>query len=131
MLLQSGINLLRALELTRDASSNIVVSRGLETARDEVTRGLGLEGSLRRTRILPPDVVDMVVTAQETGALAENLIYAADIYEEELNNKMRIISTMTEPLMVIVVGSVVVFVALSLFLPYIKLLSLMSGGAGE
>jgi type IV pilus assembly protein PilC len=129
MLLQSGINLLRALELTRDASSNRVVAEGLEAARQEVTRGRGLEAPLRRTKILPPDVVDMVVTAQETGALAENLVYAADIYEEELNNKMRIVSSLTEPMLVLIVGAVVIFVALSLFLPYIKLLSLMSGSS--
>jgi len=127
MLLQSGINLLRALELTRDATSNLVVSAGLQQAREEVERGRGLEGPLRRTRIFPPDVVDMVVTAQETGALAENLIYAADIYEEELNNRMRVVSSMTEPMLVLIVGVVVVFVALSLFLPYIKLLGVMSG----
>jgi type IV pilus assembly protein PilC len=127
MLLHSGINLLRALDLTSDASSNLVVQEGLRQAREEVERGRGLEGPLRRTRILPPDVVDMVVTAQETGALAENLIYAADIYEEELNNRMSVVSSLTEPALVLVVGSVVFFVAISLFLPYIKLLSVMGG----
>lgn len=129
MLLQSGINLLKALELTRDASPNLVVARGLEQARDDATRGRGLERPLRQTRIFPSLVVDMIVTAQETGALAENLLHAADIYEEELENKMRLLASMTEPVLVLVVGSVVIFVALSLFLPYIKLLTVMSGGA--
>jgi type IV pilus assembly protein PilC len=131
MLLQSGIHLLRALELTRDASSNLVVASGLAQAREEVERGRSLEGPLRRTGIFPPDVVDMVVTAQETGSLAENLIYAADLYEEELNNRMQVVSSMTEPMLILVVGAVVAFVALSLFLPYIKLLNLMSGGQIE
>lgn len=129
MLLQSGIHLLKALELTRDASPNLVVSDALDQVRDEVTRGRGLERPLREMRVFPPLVVDMIVTAQETGALAENLVHAATIYEEEFENKMRFLSSMIEPAMVIVIGVVVIFVALTLFLPYIRLLSLMGGGS--
>lgn len=130
MLLQSGINLLRALELTRNATPNLVVADALERTRLEATQGRSLEVPLREARIFPALVVDMIMTGQETGALGENLLHAAEIYEEELETKMRIITSLTEPVMALLVGTLVMFVALSLFLPYIRLLLAITAGEG-
>jgi type II secretory pathway component PulF len=127
MLLQAGINLVRALELTRDASPNRVVADGLEQARVAVTAGRGLEGALRRAEIFPPLVVDMIATAQETGTLDENLRRASEIYSAELDNKIRLLSSLTAPVLVIMVGAVVLFVAFALFMPYLRLMTVMGG----
>jgi type IV pilus assembly protein PilC len=123
MLLEAGIGLLRALELTRDSAFNKVVFRGLEQARQEITAGRDLEVPLRRARIFPPLVVDMIATAQETGTLDQNLNRAARIFENQLDDKMRLLSSITEPLIVLVVGAVVFFVATSMFVPYIQLIT--------
>jgi type IV pilus assembly protein PilC len=123
MLLEAGIGLLRALELTRDAAFNRVVFRGLEQARQQITAGRDLEIPLRRARIFPPLVVDMIATAQETGTLDQNLNRAARIFENQLDDKMRFLSSVTEPLVVLLVGGVVFFVATSMFVPYIQLIS--------
>ncbi|MEI6085623.1 MAG: type II secretion system F family protein [Verrucomicrobiota bacterium] len=129
MLLRSGINLIRALELTRDASANLFVARVLKQVGEEVNAGRGLETPLRQMHILPPLVVDMIVTGQETGSLDDNLLHAAEMYEDELENKLRIFQGMAEPLLTLVIGGIVVFVALSLFLPYFQLLETMSSSA--
>jgi len=123
MLLEAGISLLRALELARDAAFNRVVSRGLEQARQEITAGRALEAPLRRARIFPPVVVDMIATALETGTLDQNLNRAVQIFEDQLENKMRLLSSVTEPLLVLLVGGVVFFVAASMFIPYVQLIT--------
>jgi type IV pilus assembly protein PilC len=123
MLLKAGINLVRALELTRDAASNRVVSEGLEQTRIEVTAGRGLEAPLRKAEIFPDVVVDMIATATETGTLDQNLVRAAQIYEQELEDKMRDLAAMVEPMLVAVVGGLVMLVALSLFMPYFDMLT--------
>lgn len=126
MLIESGINIVTSLELTRDASANRVVAEGLEQARREVDAGRGLEAPLRQNQIFPPLVVDMLATGQETGTLDRNLSRAAEIYGEELDNKLRLLASLIEPILVVLVGGVVMFVVLSLFLPYIRLINLMS-----
>jgi type II secretory pathway component PulF len=126
MLLKAGINLVRALELTRDAASNRVVSEGLEHVRNEVTAGRGMEAPLRKARIFPEVVVDMIATATESGTLDQNLTRAAQIYEQELDGKMRNLASLAEPFLVATVGGLVMLVAFALFMPYFELLSNMS-----
>lgn len=126
MLLRAGINLVRALELTRDSASNRVVSEALELTRTEVTAGRGLEEPLRRARIFPDVVVDMIATATETGTLDQNLVRASQIYEQELEDKMRNLASLAEPFLVATVGGLVMLVAFALFMPYLELLTTMS-----
>jgi type IV pilus assembly protein PilC len=126
MLLTAGINLVRALELTRDSASNRVVAEGLELARAEVTAGRGLELPMRKAEIFPDVVVDMIATATETGTLDQNLIRAKQIYEQEIEDRMRDLASMIEPMLVGVVGGLVMLVAFSLFMPYFDMLSAMA-----
>jgi type IV pilus assembly protein PilC len=126
MLLKAGINLVRALELSRDSASNRVVAEGLELARVEVTAGRGLELPLRKAQIFPDVVVDMIATATETGTLDQNLVRAKQIYEQEIEDRIRDLTSMIEPVLVAVVGGTVMLVAFSLFMPYFDMLSAMA-----
>jgi MSHA biogenesis protein MshG len=71
-------------------------------------------------------VVDMIATATETGTLDQNLIRAKQIYEQEIEDRMRDLASMVEPMLVGVVGGLVMLVAFSLFMPYFDMLSAMA-----
>lgn len=128
MLLESGINLIRALELTRDGASNRVVRRVLNDVREEVTAGHSIAGPLRAKPIFPALVVDMIISGVDAGNLPENLSHATEIYQEEFDNKLQLMQRMTEPVLVLFVGAIVMFVVFAFFFTYIRLITAMSSG---
>ena len=128
MLLESGINLIRALELVRDGVPNRVVRKTIDRIGKELTAGHGIEGPLRDTAIFPRLVVDMIASGVEAGSLPENLEHATEIYQEQLDTKLHLFQNMTEPALVLVVGAVVMFVVFSFFLTYVQLITKMAGG---
>jgi len=128
MLLESGINLIRALELVRDGAANRIVRRVLDDIHEEVTAGHSIAGPLRRKRIFPVLVVDMIISGMEAGRLPENLIHATEIYRERLDTKLQLLQQMTEPALVLLVGAIVMVVVFSVFFTYIRLIMAMAGG---
>ncbi len=129
MLLESGVNLLRALELVRDGATNRAVSAALNEMREEVTAGRGLTAPLRGRAVLPAMVVDMIATGEAAGSLPESLQHASEIYQEELNHKLQLLENLTEPALLLATGLVVMVVVFSVFVTYIHLVRVMAGGA--
>jgi type II secretory pathway component PulF len=128
MLLESGVNLLRALELVRDGAVNRVVARTLNEMREEVTAGRDLTAPLRGRAILPAMVVDLIATGEAAGCLPESLQHASEIYQEELNHKLQLLENLTEPALLLAAGLVVMVVVFSVFLTYIHLVHVMAAG---
>lgn len=118
LLLKSGVKILEAVAITASTFENVVYKRALLAARDEIQKGGQLSGYLsRRKHIFPPLVVGMLQVGENTGNLEENLGYLAEYYDEEVDTKLRGLTSVVEPLMLLLMGLLVGFVALSIITP--------------
>jgi type IV pilus assembly protein PilC len=114
MVLKAGVPLGQTFEAVIASTGNTVFQRGLTTVRDQMTGGEGFAGPLIRTRLFPPMLTQMVRVGEETGTLDTYLEQAAEFYEEELDYRIRAMTSLIEPVMTIAVGLVVGFIAVSL-----------------
>lgn len=122
LLLKSGVKIVESLDITRNTFSNLVYQRILEKASGEIRRGgqLGVYLSSDKRRF-PPLVSGMVRIGESTGNLEENLEYLAEYYDDEVDSKLHSLTSLIEPLMLLVMGLLVGFVALSIITPIYSL----------
>lgn len=114
MVLKAGVPLGQTFEAVIASTGNRVFQRGLTTVKEQMTSGEGFAGPLIRTRLFPPMLTQMVRVGEETGTLDTYLEQAAEFYEEELEFRIRAMTSLIEPVMVVAVALVVGFVAVSL-----------------
>jgi type IV pilus assembly protein PilC len=114
MVLKAGVPLGQTFDAVIAGTGNKVFQRGLNTVKEQMTGGEGFAGPLVRTALFPPMLTQMVRVGEETGTLDTYLEQAADFYEEELEYKIRAMTSLIEPVMTVAVGLVVGFIAVSL-----------------
>jgi type IV pilus assembly protein PilC len=116
-LLKSGVPLLQALEIVRDSIGNLVVASAMEDVRISVSEGEGLAKPLERAGVFPPMVVQMVAIGEETGAIDAMLEKIADFYDEEVEAAVHALTSMLEPIMMVVIGGIVGSIVIGMYLP--------------
>jgi len=127
-LITAGIPLLEALRTVVESSENVLVAEAVQRLHDTVERGGKLEEQLRKeSHVFPPLVVDMLAIGDEAGALDIMLNKLADTYDEEVDTVLRGLTAIIEPLLIVLLGFVVVFIALALLLPYFHLARVVPG----
>jgi type IV pilus assembly protein PilC len=114
MVLKAGVPLGQTFDAVIASTGNRVFQRGLATVKEQMTSGEGFAGPLIRTRLFPPMLTQMVRVGEETGTLDTYLEQAAEFYEEELDYRIRAMTSLIEPVMTVAVGLVVGFIAVSL-----------------
>jgi type IV pilus assembly protein PilC len=114
MVLKAGVPLGQTFDAVIAGTGNRVFQRGLGTVKEQMTGGEGFAGPLLRTHLFPPMLTQMVRVGEETGTLDTYLEQAADFYEEELDYRIRAMTSLIEPVMTVAVGLVVGFIAVSL-----------------
>jgi len=129
-LISSGVPLLEALSIVREATGNAVVSEGIAKIHDSVREGDDIAGPLDQTRICDRMVVNMVAVGEETGELDKMLVRVADTYDEDVDAMIGGLMSLLEPLIIVVLGSTVAFIVISLFFPLIQLTKAMGRKAG-
>lgn len=131
VLVESRIPLVEALELCRTAAGNVHYARMLDGALDAVTRGDSMSDALAAGKLLPDNVCEAVRNAEASGQLGPVLLNMADFLDEDNEVTLRSLTSIIEPLILVVLGLVVGFVALSMFLPLFDLTSMTQpGGPG-
>ncbi len=125
-LIASGVPILEALLITRDTAGNAVFARAFDQIYAAIREGESMAIPLRETRIVDDMVVNMVDVGEETGALDNMLYKVADVYDEEVSVLVEGLINLLEPLMVVVLGLIVGFIVIALFMPLIKLLNDLS-----
>ena len=128
-LLSSGVPILQSLVIVRDTTGNRVVSNAIQNVHDAVKEGEGMTGPLSQCWVFPPMVVSMVEVGEETGALADMLTRVANTYDDEVDNAVARMTAAIEPALIIVLAVVVGTIVVAMFLPMIKIISSVSGGA--
>ncbi|HBP17371.1 MAG TPA: hypothetical protein DEA08_06220 [Planctomycetes bacterium] len=124
-LLGSGVGILRALEIAREAAGNREFSRLLAGVVGPVREGANLATPLRATRLFPPQMIEMVEIGQESGTLVEVLDRIGERSDEEVDESLRLFITVLEPALIVGVAGVVFFVVLAALLPVFSLNSLI------
>ncbi len=117
VLLASGIPILDALSTTAAAAGNTVVSAALETVRGEVAQGGSLHAALRRTKIFPTMLCQIVHVGEQTGKLTPMLDRIADFYEEEVDTDVDSLMKLLEPALITILGVVIGAIVISMYLP--------------
>jgi type IV pilus assembly protein PilC len=113
----AGVPMLQAIKLTGDTAGNIVLEKSMEDVYASVKRGGSLAGPIEENAIFPPMVGHMVAVGEETGQLEQMLSKVADFYEAEVDAKVKALTALIEPLMIVFVGGVVGFIVISMYLP--------------
>ena len=117
-LLTSGVDVMRALEITKDVVQNVYYKPILVEARSAVERGEALSGVfIAREKLYPVFVGEMMMVGEETGSVGNMLKELADFYEKEVERKTKDLSTIIEPLLMVVIGGTVGFFALAMIAP--------------
>ena len=113
----SGVPMLQAIKLTGDTAGNAVVEQAMEDVYASVKRGGTLAGPIEENPIFPPMVGHMVAVGEETGQLEHMLSKIADFYEAEVDAKVKALTALIEPLMIVFVGGMVGFIVIAMYLP--------------
>ncbi len=127
VLLDSSIPILDAVQVARYVVPNVTYKPFFDSLRDNVTSGRGISTAFSSTRLMPRTVAQMVRTGEEAGAVAEVMLAVADHYDEEADRAIKDLTTVLEPAIIICMGGVVGFIAMSLVLPLFKLSSAIRG----
>jgi type IV pilus assembly protein PilC len=125
-LVASGVPILEALAITRDTAGNTVFYKAYEHIIAAIREGESMAVPLRETRTVDEIVVNMVDVGEETGALDTMLYKVSDVFDEEVGVLVEGLVNLLEPLMVVILGLIVGFIVIALFMPLIKLLNDLS-----
>jgi type IV pilus assembly protein PilC len=113
----SGVPMLQSIKLTGETAGNVVVEHSMEDVYASVKRGGTLAGPIEQNDIFPPMVGHMVAVGEETGQLEHMLSKIADFYEAEVDAKVKALTALIEPIMIVFVGGMVGFIVISMYLP--------------
>jgi general secretion pathway protein F len=120
-LLASGIGLLPALDIVKNIVNNVVLARAIEDARDAIREGQSIAPPLKASGLFPPLVLHMIAVGERSGELETMLARAADAYDGEVENAVTGLTTILEPIMIVFMGAVVLFIMLAILMPIFEL----------
>ena len=127
-LVTSGVPILQALNITRDTAGNVVVAKAIDKVHDAVKEGESIVTPMTGSGIFPNLVTSMVDVGEETGQLPEMLLKIADVYDDEVDGAVTALTSILEPIMIVILALVVGAIVFALFLPLIKVIQQMQGG---
>jgi general secretion pathway protein F len=120
-LLLGGIPLLQALDIVKHVVSNMVLSNAIEDGRNSIREGHSVADPLKKSGLFPPLLVHMIAVGEKSGELEQMLSRAADAYDGEVEASVSALSSIMEPVLVIFMGGVVLFIVLAILLPIFDL----------
>jgi general secretion pathway protein F len=126
-LLKSGVQLLVAMDIVRNVVGNTRLAEVIEQARDAIREGESIAAPLKRSGEFPPLVHHMVAIGERSGALEEMLGNVADAYEQQVDTTIGALTSLLEPLMIVVMGAVVAAIVFSVLMPILQLNTLAGG----
>ncbi|NCC24590.1 MAG: type II secretion system protein GspF [Deltaproteobacteria bacterium] len=116
-LIRNEVPLLTALDIVRNVVNNTCMAEALDEARREITEGESIVVPLRRRRVFPPTVLQMIAAGEQSGTLDSMLLKSAEVARGEVRTRLAILTSLLEPMMILGLGGVVGFVVLATLLP--------------
>jgi len=120
-LLESGLPVIEALNVVKAVVANKVLENTLEQCRQKITEGADIATPLRQSKVFPPVVSYMVAIGEESGKLESLLRKISDAYNEEIDMTVQKIMTLIEPVMIVIMASVVAYIVLSIMMPILQI----------
>ncbi len=118
---ESGVPILQSIKITGQTSGDAVVEEAMDEVYESVKRGGTIAAPLEKNPIFPSMVAQMVSVGEETGQLDHMLEKIADFYEAEVDAKIKALTSLLEPVMIMFIGGVVGFIVISMYLPIFSL----------
>ena len=125
-LMGSGVPVLQALTIVRDTSGNRVIADAIQTVHDAVKEGESMALPMEQCGVFPGMVVSMVDVGEETGALPDMLVRVADNYDEEVDTAVEGLTSIIEPIMIIMLAFIIGTIVIAMFVPLISIISQMT-----
>ena len=120
-LIAAGVPMLEAIDITGRTSGNKVVEKAMKEVRDSVKKGGTIAAPMRAVpEVFPVMVTQMIAVGEETGALETMLTKVADFYEDQVAAAVKALTSILEPIMIVVVGAIVGFIVISMYMPMFK-----------
>jgi len=126
-MLSSGVSILDALRICGASSGNKVVERFINNVRDEISRGANFSTPLMKGDLFPPMVSSMVAVGENTGTLDNTLAKITEIYDDEVETAIAAMTSMIEPIMIVVIGTIVGFIVIAMYLPIFDIAGTVGG----
>jgi len=127
-LISSGVPILNGLDITARTAGNKVVERAIFNTRESISQGNTIADPLRASGVFPPMVTQMIGVGEQTGALDEMLDKIANFYDDEVDTAVEALTSIIEPVMIVVMGTLVGGMLIAMYLPMFKLINVISGG---
>lgn len=122
-LVTSGVPILQALTITRETAGNTVIARAISQVHDSVKEGESIVQPLEASGAFPPMVISMIDVGEETGQLPEMLLKIAEVYDDEVDNSVAALTSLLEPIMIVLLALIVGTIVIALFMPLISIIS--------
>ena len=117
VLISSGIPIIQAIESSGQVTNNVFIQKNMTYAIDNIKKGSPMSVELKKLEIFPPMMISMLKIGEESGAIDSMLQKTSDFFEEELEEAIKRMTSMMEPLIIILVGGIVAVVLISVYLP--------------
>ncbi|MGB3613441.1 MAG: type II secretion system F family protein [Elainellaceae cyanobacterium] len=119
---RSGVPILTSLEIVRDTTGNQVISNAIEVARQKIQTGGVISFALQQEKVFPPMAIQMINIGEETGELDTMLMKVADFYEDEVEQAVKALTSIMEPIMILVLGGMVGSILVAMYLPIFRVM---------
>lgn len=126
-LLGSGVGIMEALEIGSRVTGNYVIELAINRAKDAITEGKSLTVPLAKEKYIPNMVTQMIGVGETTGALDQMLGKIADFYEDEVDVAVGALTSIMEPMLMVVLGGIIAFLVIAMYLPIFNLASTVGG----
>lgn len=122
---RSGLPIVETIRIVSETVGNKFISQGIEQSLESVKNGEGLGLSLKRSKLFPPIVIQMITIGERSGSLDDMLENIAGYYDAEVDYKVKNLTTLIEPMITVLLGGAILFLALGIFLPMWDMMSLV------
>jgi type IV pilus assembly protein PilC len=116
-LTRAGVPILQALDVVTDITSNSIISDAIQSSRDDLIQGIPLSIALARKKVWPEMAISMLSIGEETGEMDAMLSKVADFYEDEVETAVKALTSLLEPMMIVLVGGIVGAILIAMYLP--------------
>ena len=130
-LLVSGVPILQAMETVAGTVDNEILSEAIMHCRSRIREGDRIGDPLRKSGLFPPMVVQMISIGEESGALDSMLTKVAEFYEQEVDAALEALTSAIEPIMIVLLGGIVCFIVVAMFMPMVSIIESLSGGGDD
>jgi len=125
-MIHAGVPILQALDIVGETSGNLVIERAAKAVQESVRSGHSLSGPLSMHPVFPPMVVQMMAVGEDTGALDTMLEKIAEFYDQEVESTTEQLTSLIEPLMIVVLGSLIGGMIIALYMPIFSVFNLIN-----